>query len=310
MELYQIRHFLAVAEAGGFTKGAQRVSVSQPAISASIAKLEAELDAKLFERRHSLIALTPAGVHLLEAAKAILQRCDSVRAEIRRSADPKLLRLGILHSLSTSRVSNLLSSFQSANPDTSVEVIDGYCGASCPCDQLAGEPPEDDLDAALTIFNGSESRYANRALFKMPYMLAVRKDHRFAGRQRVSLEELAGEPFIVPARCVYLQDITSVLACRGINIRAVYRTDRDDRALALVGAGVGFAFLPGHFRDPAVRQVPVTDLGISRTVGIVWPRERESSTLTEFIAFAAKHCWTHGPAGDCRLAAKPVLAAR
>jgi DNA-binding transcriptional LysR family regulator len=53
MELYQIKHFIAVAETGGFTKGAQRVAISQPAISASIAKLETELDVKLLDRRRS-----------------------------------------------------------------------------------------------------------------------------------------------------------------------------------------------------------------------------------------------------------------
>jgi len=46
MDLYQIKHFVAVVEGGGFTKGAERVAVSQPAISASIAKLEAELNVK------------------------------------------------------------------------------------------------------------------------------------------------------------------------------------------------------------------------------------------------------------------------
>ena len=61
MELYQIKHFVAVVEAGGFTKGAERVAVSQPAISASIAKLEAELNVKLLERRHSQVVPTPAG---------------------------------------------------------------------------------------------------------------------------------------------------------------------------------------------------------------------------------------------------------
>ena len=50
MDLYQIKHFVAVVEGGGFTKGAERVAVSQPAISASIAKLEAELNVKLLER--------------------------------------------------------------------------------------------------------------------------------------------------------------------------------------------------------------------------------------------------------------------
>ncbi len=84
MEIYQIRHFVAVVEAGGFTKGAQRVAISQPAISASIAKLEAELDVKLLERRHSQVVPTPAGRRLLEMGKAILQTCNAAKAEIKR----------------------------------------------------------------------------------------------------------------------------------------------------------------------------------------------------------------------------------
>jgi hypothetical protein len=53
MEFTQIRHFIAVAETGSFTKGAQRATVSQPAISASIAKLEAYFDVKLLDRRRA-----------------------------------------------------------------------------------------------------------------------------------------------------------------------------------------------------------------------------------------------------------------
>jgi DNA-binding transcriptional LysR family regulator len=60
MELYQIKHFIAVVETGGFTKGGQRVAISQPAISASIAKLEAELDVKLLDRRRSPVVPTAA----------------------------------------------------------------------------------------------------------------------------------------------------------------------------------------------------------------------------------------------------------
>ena len=82
MELSQIRHFIAVAEAGGFTKGAQRAAVSQPAISASIARLEAELDVKLLYRRRTPILPTVAGARLLEAGKGILQRCNAVKGEL------------------------------------------------------------------------------------------------------------------------------------------------------------------------------------------------------------------------------------
>jgi DNA-binding transcriptional LysR family regulator len=61
MELYQIRHFAAVAETGSFTKAAITAAVSQPALSASIAKLEEELGVKLFHRSPKSVTLTPAG---------------------------------------------------------------------------------------------------------------------------------------------------------------------------------------------------------------------------------------------------------
>ena len=91
MELNRIRHFIAVAETGSFTKGAQRAAVSQPAISASIAKLEAELDVKLLDRRRSSVVPTAAGARLHEAGKKILQNCNAVKAELKTIATPKLL---------------------------------------------------------------------------------------------------------------------------------------------------------------------------------------------------------------------------
>jgi DNA-binding transcriptional LysR family regulator len=107
MELHQIKHFIAVVETGGFTKGAQRAAVSQPAISASIAKLEAELDVKLLDRRSSPVVPTAAGARLLEAGKNILHTCNAVKAELKTSAKRKLLRIGILQSLFSGRVSRL-----------------------------------------------------------------------------------------------------------------------------------------------------------------------------------------------------------
>lgn len=287
MELHQIRHFIAVAEAGGFTKGAQRVAVSQPAISASIAKLEAELDVKLLERRHSQVVPTAAGMRLLEVGKAILQSCNAVRAEVRAIANHKCLRIGILQLLFSGHVTGLLRAFREANSDVTLEVVDGTC------DQLFWFLEEQEIDAALTILNGTESKFTSRALFTMPYVLAIRKDHRFAQRPAVTLGELANEPFILPDHSPCLQDLTDTLARKGIKVHAVYHTDRDDRALALVAAGLGIALVAGRFEFPAVKQIQVSDLCVSRTVGLVWPYQRNDICLKEFIALAVSHCRSH-----------------
>jgi DNA-binding transcriptional LysR family regulator len=75
MEIYQIKHFVAIVETGSFTKGADRAAVSQSTISISIAKLEAELGVQLLERRSPVVS-TGAGERLVEVGKAILQLCS------------------------------------------------------------------------------------------------------------------------------------------------------------------------------------------------------------------------------------------
>lgn len=286
MELYQIKHFVAVIETGSFTKGAQRAAVSQPAISASIARLEAELDVKLLDRRRSPVVPTAAGAHLLEAGKAILNACNKVKSELRTIATPKLLRIGILQSLSSRQVSKLLSSFRRVNPHVEIEVFDGSC------EELIEFLEEQQLDSILTILDREASKFASKVLFKEPYVLAVPEDHRFAHRQSVTLADIHDERFILRTRCDFYQDAANVLASRGIKVRVVYQTDHDDRALALVAAGIGLAFIPAHFDAPTIKQVTVSDLGIVREVGLLWPRDREDADLAAFIKFAGRHGWT------------------
>jgi DNA-binding transcriptional LysR family regulator len=166
-----------------------------------------------------------------------------------------------------------------------IEVVDGSC------EQLAELLAKQEIDTVLTIVDGNDLRFASWALFEEPYLLAVPKDHRFAQRQSVKLADLDGESFIVGTSCDFYQDVTNALVARGIRMRVVYQTDQDDRALALVAAGIGLALVPAHFEGLAVKQVPVLDLNISRAIGLLWSRERAHAGLKEFIEFAGGHCW-------------------
>ncbi len=286
MELYQIRHFIAVVEAGGFTKGAQRAGVSQSAISTSIAKIEAEFDVKLIDRRLSPVGLTSAGKRLLEAGREILQRCDALTTELKPGTDPKQLRIGVPRSLLLfdGAISNLLSSFKRANPHVLTEVIDDDW------EHLTGLLGAHEVDTILTIIKDDEPEFSNRALFKMPYMMAVREDHRFANQHALNLSDLRDEPFILPTKGVNLRDLMNAFISRGIKVNVVAQTDNVFRTLALVAAGIGVAVVPGHFEVASVRQVPVKDLDITRTIGLLWPRERKNGPLKEFIRFAEGHC--------------------
>src|SRR5580700_3589137 len=274
MEIYQIKHFIAIVETGSFTKGADRAAVTQSTISISIAKLEAEFGVQLLERRSPVVP-TGAGERLVEVGKAILQLCSVVKGELETIAKPKLLRIGILQSLSNRHVSRLLGSFRRDNPLVAIEMFDGVG------EQLIGLLTDRRVDAILTIFDDdSATKFPSRVLFEEPYVLAVPETHRFAQRKSVKLSELRGEPFIVRARCDRYHDLIDAINSHRVEPRVM-----------LVAAGVGLALFPAHFEMPAVKKVAVSDLGLSRAIGLLWSREREYD-LKEFITFAESHCWT------------------
>src|SRR5258708_34138839 len=112
MELYQIRDFVAVVEAGSFTKGAELAAVSQPALSASIGRLEAELKVKLLERQRTKVTPTMSGSKLLTAATEILRDCSSLKCELKGFASPRTLLLGVLRTIASPKMGTFIRNFR------------------------------------------------------------------------------------------------------------------------------------------------------------------------------------------------------
>ena len=94
MNLAFIRYFLAVAESGSFTTAAERCHVTQPTLSAGVARLEDEIGARLFDRTRRA-ALTAAGQKLLPHARAMVEAWQLARAEQRSTTRPRLVRVAI-----------------------------------------------------------------------------------------------------------------------------------------------------------------------------------------------------------------------
>lgn len=290
MELRQIKHVMAVAETGSFTKASERVCISQPALSASIAKLEAELDVLLFDRRRSRVVPTPAGTRFLEGAATILVQCNSVRAEVRKAAAPQPLRVGVLRTLPSKVVANLLGSFRRHHPDAAISLFDGSRG------DLAKRMTERRLHLCITTEETTDGKgLASKSLFQDRFVLVVPLGHRFADEPSVPLSVIHGEPFISRSCCETFTDTAKELADRGIKPRIAYSTDQDDRALSLVGAGVGVAMFPELFEASGVKQIPFSDFEITRTICVQWhaspDRETDHELVKPFVKIVSTHDW-------------------
>src|SRR5689334_2627483 len=116
MDFKQIRYFVAVAEAGGFSAGARRAFVTQPTLSAAIASLEAELGGALLERHARGVRLTPRGEEVLETSRTILRQAERLRAASDGKPSGRPLRLGILPTISPAFVAQCIGRLRAIEP--------------------------------------------------------------------------------------------------------------------------------------------------------------------------------------------------
>ena len=124
LDIRHLRYFLAVAEAGSFSRAADRLGISQPSVSQQMRDLEAGLRVPLFQRRGKRILLTPRGLIFQEHARALLHQLENFLQEL-NSEPGELrgeLRLGVIPVLNVPLVPQLLGAFVADHPAISVTV--------------------------------------------------------------------------------------------------------------------------------------------------------------------------------------------
>lgn len=260
---YMLRYFLAVAECGNFSRAARHVSVTQPTLSAGIAKLEREVGARLFDRDKRHVALTPAGNRFLARARHIAAEYELALQELRARPEPRVLRLGVLPTIPTTTLGELLARHRQADSGEVLEIIEG------PERDLAERLDRGRLDVALSVVRPQHARFRPETLRSEAYLMVLPTDHPLAGQERLEAEQLAGERMVVRRHCEALPDISRFFTGRGVRPRFVLKTQSDERMMAVIRAGLGIGMMPEAFRTPDLAFVPVRDFALRRDLGLL-----------------------------------------
>jgi DNA-binding transcriptional LysR family regulator len=247
---------------------------------------------KLFHRSAKSVTLTPAGRRFHMTAQEVLGACNKVKAELRASVADRPLRIGVLRTLPSAQLARLIETLQGELPETRIELVDGTREQLHT--QLAGRK----LLASISTKEGSEPGQRSVELLRENYGLVVSLNHRFAFYESIQLSDLNGEHFIVRTHCETFDSTTKLLTERGIRSQVVYRTDQDDRALALVGAGLGVALMPAIFDASNVKKVPVRDFDATRVIALHWNEDVKDDRLDRLVAFATAHNWARSDPED------------
>lgn len=278
VQLRRLQHFIAVAEERSFTRAAERLSLVQSGVSASIRALEKDLGTELFTRTTQRVELTPTGEALLPQARRIAAAVRTARQAVdeARAGLSGTLELGILYGLTPACILKALAEFHQAHPGVDVHLRGpGRHGSSSHAEDLR----KGNLDLAVLMTAGRPlGGLRLHALHTESLGLACAPDHPLAGRSSVELAEVTGHEVIdFPVGWGLRTAVDRAFDQAGLLPRKVaLEIDDIPTALDLVRHGLGMAFVPEHVaaRDNGVRFVPVDQHRPAYHVSLAEPEDR------------------------------------
>lgn len=296
-----LRYFAAVAQEGNLTRAAERLFVSQPALTKQIRQLERQLGVRLFTRSRSGMALTASGQALADGAPAVLDGWDRVLRETKAAASraAQVLRVGFLAGAANEATQQIVAAFGRRRPGWRAEMR-----AASWLDPTAGLASGDADVALLRLpFPGQDSLRAE-ILFTEPRWVALPASHRLAGRDQISFRDLWDEPFVAaPVETGWWRDWWLAADEREghpVRIGAVTDTGQPDDWLAAIANGYGVALAPEsaarYYARPGITYRPVTGVSPSQ-VGVAWPPDSDGNPV---IADFVRCCLDHKPSADQR----------
>jgi DNA-binding transcriptional LysR family regulator len=288
MELRQLLYFVAVAEEEQFTRGAARVSVAQPAVSAQIRRLERELGEALFHRDPRRARLTGAGEALLPHARAALTAAERGRDEIAslRGMLAGRLRVGVAGPVDH-RFAEALGAFHRAHPAVEIAFTQQHN------EPLLGAVANGDIDAAIVGVGVQPlpPRVGARVVATEPLIVAVGRGEPLSRRGRVSLAQLREQPMITLVRGSGLRTVLES-ACRdaGFVPRITAEADELGSLVELAAEGLGVAVLPSSAANGAdLAILEITRPRLRRRTALAWNETVMSPAGHAFLALANRH---------------------
>jgi DNA-binding transcriptional LysR family regulator len=282
MELYSLRVFLAVANEKSFSRAAEKLGRTQPAVSLSIQRLEQSLGEKLIDRSAKELLLTDAGRIVLEYAR----RFDNLQGDLENALaelrDKSTGRLTIgANESSTLYLLGHIENFRRLYPRIKVQVRRSLSS------QIPAELIDGGLELGILTYDPEDDRLVSRVIYTDHLSFVVSPQHRLADRAEVSIGELGAETFIAhnvvsPYRAMVIREFHRHKAPLHMDLEM----PTIEAIRKMVERNEGVAFLPrmcveeelGH---GLLREVKVKELQVERKIRLVYPARRALSHATE-----------------------------
>ncbi|MBE9011064.1 LysR family transcriptional regulator [Pseudanabaenaceae cyanobacterium LEGE 13415] len=290
MELRHLRYFTIVAEELHFGRAADRLQMTQPALSKQIHSLESELGVLLFTRTKRTVQLTAAGQVFLEQAQQLLDHADRAVHLARRAARGEMgtLRLGFTTTATQTVLPAYLSKFRDRYPHVELTMQELSTEAQVQAlhqhqiDLAFLHPPID--ERGLTLYQ----------IWTEPFVVVLPKHHRLVQQNAIDLRELAQEQFILHTRqegpTLYRQFL-ELCQQLGFEPAIVQEAASHTTRICLAAAGQGVTFIPESIQTLVSAEVvckPIEPCPIQMEFAAAWRRNDQTPVLEAFLAIVRK----------------------
>jgi len=288
MDINALKAFIQVAELRSFSAAAEKLHVTQPAISKRISHLETQLGVKLINRIGRSITLTQAGDTLLPRAKTVLMELDDMRRQIKDLTGhvTGTLNLGISHHMGLRRLPPVLAEFSRTFPAVNLDIafLDSevaYEGVLSGKIQLG----------IITLAQEASAKVITQTIWNDPLNFVVGPDHPLAGSTLLTLDELTNHQAILPGLHTFTGRLVKALFdANKLDLAVRMSTNYLETIKMMVSIGLGWSVLPTSMLDEGLHCLEVENVYIERQLGAIYHKQRTLSNAAQaFLVMLEKY---------------------
>jgi len=274
MDIQGIQAFLTVSETGSFSRAAEALFLTQPAISKRIQALEHSLGTTLFDRIGKSVRLTEAGRALLPGCQRIIDEIAESQRIISnlRKTTSGILSFATSHHIGLHRLPPVLREYTGDYPD--VELKLSFMDSEEACQQIING----DIELAIiTLPDEKDDRLEMKPVWHDPLSIVVSRDHALAADSTRSRSKLLQHAAILPSRGTYTRKLIDAALTIDASVNTLLETHYLETIKAMVQAGLGWSMLPLSMLDDSLAALDIKHVHTTRQLGIVTHAMRTKS---------------------------------
>ena len=281
MDIQNLSAFIAVSNAGSFSRAAELLFITQPAVSKRIASLESELNTHLFDRIGKKILLTEAGYALLPSAQRILAELDESKRAI-GNLNNKVsghLKIATSHHIGLHRLPPVLRAFTTDYPSVDIDIRFMDSEEACHC-VLKGE-----VELAIATLPEQEWKHLHhQTIWRDPLDIVISSQHTNPATANFSVKNLQKLPAILPSKNTFTRLLLEqALGLNEQNLNIAMETNYLETIKMMVSIGLGWSVLPVSMLSSDIVKMDIDGVEFERLLGVVSHQHRTPSNAAKML---------------------------